>query len=135
MLVAGGWSLLLLALFYWVIDVLRFRAWTFFFVVIGVNAITIYLLPHLVDFHRLVHFFFGALFERTGSAQAVLGRSSSSPWSGSCCSTFIGSGCSFGCSFGRPLLSRRRLRQPFRFFRHSSSRRRISTSYPRSTGS
>ena len=71
-LVAGGWSLLLLALFYWVIDVLRFRAWTFFFVVIGVNAITIYLLPHVVDFHRLVHFFFGAFSSAPGSAQAVL---------------------------------------------------------------
>ena len=41
-LVAGGWSLLLLSLFYTVIDVLKFRAWAFFFVVIGVNAITIY---------------------------------------------------------------------------------------------
>ena len=65
-LVAGGWSLLLLAFFYWVIDVLRFRAWTFFFVVIGVNAITIYLLPHVVDFHKLVHFFFGALLDARG---------------------------------------------------------------------
>ena len=42
-LVAGGWSLLLLALFYTVIDVLKLRAWAFFFVVIGVNAITIYI--------------------------------------------------------------------------------------------
>jgi predicted acyltransferase len=71
-LVAGGWSLLLLAIFYGVIDVLRFRAWTFFFVVIGVNAITIYLLPHVIDFRKLVHFFFGALLDRTGSFQTVL---------------------------------------------------------------
>ena len=42
-LVAGGWSLLLLAIFYTVIDVIKFRAWAFFFVVIGVNAITIYI--------------------------------------------------------------------------------------------
>jgi predicted acyltransferase len=71
-LVAGGWSLLLLAIFYWIIDVLRFRAWTFFFVVIGVNAITIYLLPHVVDFRKVVHFFFGALIDRAGSFQTVL---------------------------------------------------------------
>ena len=71
-LYANGWCMLLFGLFYWVIDVLRFRAWTFFFVVIGVNAITVYLLPHVVDFRKLVHFFFGALLDRAGSFQAVL---------------------------------------------------------------
>ena len=40
-LVAAGWSLLLLALFYAVIDVLGYRKWAFFFIVIGMNAITI----------------------------------------------------------------------------------------------
>jgi predicted acyltransferase len=71
-LVAGGWSLLLLALFYWVIDVLRFRAWSFFFVVIGANAITIYLLPRIVDFHKLTRFFLGGLLDRVGSFEVVL---------------------------------------------------------------
>ena len=50
MLFAGGWSLLLLALFYWVIDVQGYRKWTFFFVVIGMNAITIYFLQNLRRF-------------------------------------------------------------------------------------
>ena len=49
-LVAGGWSLLLLALFYTMIDVLKFRAWAFFFVVIGVNAITIYVASRIFPF-------------------------------------------------------------------------------------
>ena len=39
----AGLSLLLLALFYLVIDVWRFRAWTLFFVVIGSNSILAYL--------------------------------------------------------------------------------------------
>jgi predicted acyltransferase len=47
-LFAGGWSLLLLALFYGIIDVLGYRRWCFFFVVIGANAITVYLLAHFL---------------------------------------------------------------------------------------
>ena len=49
-LVAGGWSLLLLALFYTIIDVIGLRAWAFFFVVIGVNAITIYVAARIIPF-------------------------------------------------------------------------------------
>ena len=52
-LVAGGWSLLLLALFYTIIDVLKFRAWAFFFVVIGVNAITIYVAADIIPFDEI----------------------------------------------------------------------------------
>jgi predicted acyltransferase len=65
-LVAGGWSLLLLALFYGIIDVLRLRAWAFFFVVIGANAITIYVVPRFVDFRRIAQFFLGGLIRLAG---------------------------------------------------------------------
>jgi predicted acyltransferase len=71
-LVAGGWSLLLLALFYGVIDVLRWRAWAFFFVVIGANAITIYLLPHVIDFEKAGHFFFGGVERHAGAFGPVV---------------------------------------------------------------
>ena len=50
---AVGWSLLLLSLFYWVIDVKGCKRWAFFFVVIGANAITIYLAPFLIDIGTL----------------------------------------------------------------------------------
>ena len=40
---AAGWSFLLLAMFYWVIDVAGFRRWAFPFVVIGMNAIAVYM--------------------------------------------------------------------------------------------
>jgi predicted acyltransferase len=46
-LVAGGWSYLLLAAFYTVIDVWRLRRWAFPFKVIGMNAITAYMVCHL----------------------------------------------------------------------------------------
>ncbi len=60
-LVVGGWSLLLLGLFYAIIDVLKFRAWSYFFVVIGVNAITIYMAARIIPFDRIAFFFFGGL--------------------------------------------------------------------------
>lgn len=46
----SGWSLLLMALFYWVIDVKKYDNWTFFFVVIGMNAVTIWVGQRLIDF-------------------------------------------------------------------------------------
>jgi predicted acyltransferase len=63
-LVAGGWSLLLLALFYTIIDVLRLRRWAFFFVVIGVNAITIYMARDIIPFDAIAKYFLGGVKER-----------------------------------------------------------------------
>ena len=47
---AGGWSLMLLGLFYLVINVWGLKRWTFPLVVIGVNPITIYLAVRFIDF-------------------------------------------------------------------------------------
>jgi predicted acyltransferase len=60
-LLAGGWSVLLLALFYWIIDVQGYKRWSFFFVVIGVNAITIYVGQNIVDFGQIARFFLGGV--------------------------------------------------------------------------
>ncbi len=49
-LLTGGMSLLLLALFYWIIDIKGYKRWTFFLVVIGMNAITIWVGQRLIDF-------------------------------------------------------------------------------------
>lgn len=59
--VAGGWSLLLFSLFYFVVDVLGWQRWSFFFRVIGVNSITIYLAQQFLDFHKPVSTLFGGL--------------------------------------------------------------------------
>lgn len=53
-LVAGGYSALLLATFYWVIDVKQWRGWCMPFVWFGSNAITIYLTNTLVGGFRSV---------------------------------------------------------------------------------
>ena len=64
-LYAAGWSLLLLALFYWVIDVRGYKKWAFPLVVIGMNPITIYVLQSVFDFgiiaNIVVHGFIGSL--------------------------------------------------------------------------
>jgi heparan-alpha-glucosaminide N-acetyltransferase len=43
-LFSTGWTLLILAVFYFVVDVLGFRRWTFPVVVVGMNSITMYFL-------------------------------------------------------------------------------------------
>ncbi len=49
-LFSAGWCFLLLALFYWLIDVQGYKKWTFVLVVIGMNAITIWVGQRIIDF-------------------------------------------------------------------------------------
>jgi predicted acyltransferase len=58
-LLAGGVSTLLLSLFYFVIDVKGINKWTPFFIVFGMNSITIYLGVKILDFGRASRFFLG----------------------------------------------------------------------------
>jgi predicted acyltransferase len=66
----GGLSLLLFSLFYVVIDISKVERWAQFFVVIGMNSITIYLGQRFIDFDKPTQFFFGgavALFPKAWS--------------------------------------------------------------------
>ncbi len=58
-LVAGGFSFILMGLFYWIIDVRGYKKWTLVFVWIGVNPITIYMLRKLVDFNKTATYIIG----------------------------------------------------------------------------
>ena len=58
-LVAGGYSYLLLAAFYQVIDVWKFQKWATPLVWIGVNPITLYFGGHFIDFEAMAKLFFG----------------------------------------------------------------------------
>lgn len=60
-LLTGGLSLLLLSLFYTIIDILNWRRWTFFFVVIGMNSIVIYMIGKFIDFRFTANALFGGL--------------------------------------------------------------------------
>jgi len=71
-MVAGGWSLVLLAFFYALIDVLHWQRWAFFWIVIGANAITIFVVPRFVDFKKMADFFLGGLAELSGAPWNVM---------------------------------------------------------------
>lgn len=61
-LYAGGWSIILFAVFYYLIDALNFSKWTKPFIWIGTNSILIYMAAHgLVNFESTSQFLFGGL--------------------------------------------------------------------------
>lgn len=64
-LLTGGMAFLTLAVFYWIIDVMQWRGWTFFFVVIGMNSLTIYLAYRLIDFEYTSRLLFAGLYTHT----------------------------------------------------------------------
>lgn len=60
-LVTCGISSILLAVFYWLIDVKKYKKWAFALVVVGVNPITIYVADFLINFRKLANVFVGKL--------------------------------------------------------------------------
>ncbi len=52
-LVAGGWSLMLLAIFYWLVDIKRWRGWCRPFVWIGMNPITLFVISGLASYRGM----------------------------------------------------------------------------------
>lgn len=61
-LLTAGMAFLILSLFYYVIDVLKYQKWAFFFQVIGMNSLTIYLAYHFIDFEHTSHALFAGLY-------------------------------------------------------------------------
>lgn len=62
----AGLSLLLLALFYFIIDVKGYRKWAFFFTVIGMNSILIYMSGTFIDWKYTTNAFFEWLTQLSG---------------------------------------------------------------------
>ena len=54
----GGYSLILLSSFYYVIDVLGYKKWAFFFKVIGMNSILIYMSGRFINWEYTTNGFF-----------------------------------------------------------------------------
>jgi predicted acyltransferase len=64
-LFAGGWSMLLFALFYFIIDVAGYKKWSMPLVWVGCNSILIYMAAHgMVDFESTSAFLFGGLYNK-----------------------------------------------------------------------
>lgn len=74
-LLTSGIGFLLIALFYYIIDVKGWKKWSFFFRVIGMNSIFIYLLYDLVDVGRTSKFLFGwtVLWGEFGQIVSIVG--------------------------------------------------------------
>jgi predicted acyltransferase len=68
----GGLSLLLMALFYYVIDVLGYKKWAFFFKVIGMNSILIYMSNHFIDWEHTAKAFFNWLYQLAGDPASIV---------------------------------------------------------------
>jgi predicted acyltransferase len=69
---AAGWSFLLLALFYLLIDIIGWRWWAYPFVVIGMNAITIYVAYRFIPFYGISESLVGGAASHAGKAAADL---------------------------------------------------------------
>jgi len=63
-LYAGGWSLILMFVFYLIIDVLGFKRWSMPFAWIGRNSILIYMASHgIINFQSTASYLFGGLIQ------------------------------------------------------------------------
>jgi predicted acyltransferase len=71
-LYASGWSLLLWAFFYWIIDVKGYKKWSFFLVVIGMNSVTIWVGQELIDFRYTTDALFMGFSKYFGIIQPVI---------------------------------------------------------------
>jgi predicted acyltransferase len=56
-ILSAGWSCLLFLLFFWIIDARSHRKWAFPFVVIGMNALAIYIGVSVVPVRKIVGIF------------------------------------------------------------------------------
>lgn len=71
-LLTAGISLVLLALFYLLVDVWRGEKWSFFLRVIGVNSITIYLANRMINFRATSDFLFSGFARFFGEFSPVI---------------------------------------------------------------
>lgn len=73
-LYSTGWAILLLAIFYWIIDVLSWKRWSLFLVVVGMNSIAAYVVFQLFRgwIDRSILIFSGPAVEALGNWGSVL---------------------------------------------------------------
>ena len=56
-ILSASWACLMFLFFYWIVDVLGYRRWAFVFVVIGMNALAVYLCDTATRLHDIVGIF------------------------------------------------------------------------------
>lgn len=66
-MIAAGYSLLLITVFYLIMDVFDFKKWALPFILIGLNPIIIYIGAHrVINFHQIRNFFFAGVIDHLG---------------------------------------------------------------------
>lgn len=68
----GGISMLLMALFFYIIDILKHNKWAFFFKVIGMNSILIYMSGAFIDWHYTTSGIFKWLGQLVGDPYGIV---------------------------------------------------------------
>lgn len=68
----GGLSLLLMALFYYIIDVKGYQKWAFYFRVIGMNSILIYISGHFIKWSYTTEGIFGWIGQLVGDPYNIV---------------------------------------------------------------
>jgi len=71
-LFSAGLCILLLTVFYLIIDVWEKRKWAFLFKVIGMNALAVYMATRLFDFRQIGNIFVGGLTDRLGDWRGLV---------------------------------------------------------------
>jgi len=71
-LLTSGICFLLLALFYWIMDVKKLTKWAFPLRVIGMNAITAYVISHLINFPKISNGVLHGLQQYTGNWYSLI---------------------------------------------------------------
>ena len=67
-----GLSLLLLSLFYLIIDVWGYKTWSFPFIVIGLNSVTIYMACRLIDFSHTANLLLDGIIKSSSESTGTL---------------------------------------------------------------
>lgn len=68
----GGISLILLAIFFYIIDIKGYKKWAFFFIVIGMNSILIYMSGTFIDWKNTTNAFFEWLVQLAGDPYGIV---------------------------------------------------------------
>ncbi len=64
-LLTAGMGFLIFSLFYWVIEILGYKKWSYFFVVIGMNSLFIYYAYRFIDFDHTSKTLFSGIYSLT----------------------------------------------------------------------
>ena len=68
----SGLCFILLAAFYWIIDVKGYRNWAYPLKVIGMNAISVYVASHVISFPKIAHYILFGLEQYVGGYYDVI---------------------------------------------------------------